>query len=277
MKKGLLTYLILLIGFFLLNGATTDGTTIKPKGGCATTTITKGPSTAKAVCTNEEDRNVFQKYWCRYMAQGGRMCKLEYDCLIVKKNKTDEENKRLEAEIQKQVKCEDMSYKHAVSMNGFLLEAAETGSKQIGKNKKGEKISVMGRVEGKADWMLIATKTCDQGYINEKYVKLIDKAPPPPPPPPKNEPFIITSPEWAKKNELIKVPSKGFFDIVGKLNKSFGIDQITLNGEDLVIESDKSFSKTLLIKKDDLDIRIIAYKNKEQVGESLIFKVKISN
>mgnify|MGYP002026135901 FL=1 len=268
---------MLMFGFLLLNGATTDGTTIKPKGGCATTTATKGPSTAKVVCIKEEDRNIFQKYWCRYMAQIGRMCKLEYDCLKVKKNKTDEENKRLEDEAKIQALCEDMSYKHVASKNGFLLEAAKTGSKQIGKIKKGEKISVMARVEGKADWMLIATKTCSQGYINEKYVKLIDVEPPPPPPPPTNKAFIITSPKWVKKNELMKVPSSGFFDIVGTVNKSFDIDQITLNGENLIIESDKSFSETLLIKNEDLDIRIIAYKNKEQVGKPLIFKIKVSN
>ena len=133
MKKNLYTFLILMFGFLLLNGATTDGTTIKPKGGCATTTATKGPSTAKVVCIKEEDRNIFQKYWCRYMAQIGRMCKLEYDCLKVKKNKTDEENKRLEDEAKIQALCEDMSYKHVASKNGFLLEAAKTGSKQIGK------------------------------------------------------------------------------------------------------------------------------------------------
>jgi len=75
----------------------------------------------------------------------------------------------------------------------------------------------------------------------------------------------------------MKVPSSGFFDIVGTVNKSFDIDQITLNGENLIIESDKSFSETLLIKNEDLDIRIIAYKNKEQVGKPLIFKIKVSN
>ena len=49
-----------------------------------------------------------------------------------------------------------------------------------------------------------------------------------------------------------------------------------LNDEDLIIESDRTFSATLLIKKEDLDIRIIAYKDGEQLGK-LTFIVKTSN
>ena len=276
MRSGSYTYLLLLIGFFLLNGATTDGTKIKPSGGCATIT-----SEEKTTCKRESERSLAERTWCKQLKRFGRMCKLDVDCLIAKTSKSDKEIKDLENEIKQQADCENYDFQHVAAKNGFLLKSSKEGSTQIAHFKKGDLLSFMQRSKDDKSWWLVSTENCDQGYVKESFVKSLDE---PPPVEPEifigdetNDPFIITSPNWTEKKELIKVPSKGFFDIVGKLNKSFGIDQITLNGEDLVIESDKSFSKTLLIKKDDLDIRIIAYKNKEQVGKPLIFKVKISN
>ena len=125
--------------------------------------------------------------------------------------------------------------------------------------------------------MLVATKDCDQGYINEKFVIGKDDIEEPP----KNggdlksgEIIRLTSPKWSKKNKLITVTSSGFFDIEGAVSKS--VDQITLNDEDLIIENDRTFSETLLIKNEDLDIRIVAYKDGEQLGK-LTFKVTTSN
>ncbi len=135
----------------------------------------------------------------------------------------------------------------------------------------------MQRVEGNQSWMLVADKGCDQGYINEKFVRgrddvvqetteVVTVS--------KNEVIRLISPKWAKKNKLIIVPSSGFFDIEGAVSKS--VDQITLNDEDLIIENDRSFSETLLIKNEDLDIRIVAYKDGEQLGK-LTFKITTNN
>ena len=278
MFRNLCTVLIFLFAFFALNGATTktEGTKVKPIGGCATTTSAK-KAKLEITCIPEEKRRKGQINWCNWYEQTfkGKLCKLNLDCLRVKSERTEEENKRLEEENRKQAVCAHFSYKHIATSNTFLLQEPKEGSKQVIKIKKGDEISFMQRVEDNQSWMLVATKNCDQGYINEKFVRGKDVDPP------KNgtklkpgEIIILTSPKWSKPNKLITVPSSGFFDIEGEVSKS--VDQITLNDEDLIIENDRTFSETLLIKNEDLDIRIVAYKDGEQLGK-LTFIVKTKN
>ena len=47
MTNNLSKFFILLLVFFALNGATNEGTKVKPAGGCATTTSTKSGTEAK--------------------------------------------------------------------------------------------------------------------------------------------------------------------------------------------------------------------------------------
>ena len=68
MRSGFYTYLLLLVGFFLLNGATTDGTKIKPSGGCATIT-----SEEKTICKLESERSLAERTWCKQLKRFGRM------------------------------------------------------------------------------------------------------------------------------------------------------------------------------------------------------------
>ena len=278
MIKNFYKFIIILLAFFVLNGATTNtkGTKVQPVGGCATTTSAK-QAKLEVKCIPEEKRTTFQKNWCKWLARNynGKLCKLEVDCLRVKSVLTEEENKRLEDENRKQAVCAHFSYKHIATSNTFLLQEPKEGSKQVIKIKKGDEISFMQRVEDNQSWMLVANKYCDQGYINEKFVRGKDVDPP------KNgtklkpgEIIILTSPKWSKPNKLITVSSSGFFDIEGEVSKS--VDQITLNDEDLIIENDRTFSETLLIKNEDLDIRIVAYKDGEQLGK-LTFIVKTKN
>ena len=280
MIKNFYRFAIILLAFIVLNGATTStkGTKIQPTGGCATTTSAK-KTKVEVKCIPEEKRTTFQKNWCAWLAKNynGKLCRLEVDCLRVKSVLTEEENKRLEAENIKQAVCAHFSYKHIAKSNTFLLQEPIEGSKQVIKIKKGDEISFMQRVEDNKTWMLVATKDCDQGYISEKFVrgrdditqettKVVKVS--------KDEIIILTSPKWSTKNKLIIVPSSGFFDIEGAVSES--VDQITLNDEDLIIENDRTFSETLLIKKENLDIRIIAYKDGDQLGK-LTFIVKKIN
>ena len=280
MFRNFCTVLIFLFAFFALNGATTktEGTKVKPIGGCATTTSAK-KAKLDIICIPEEKRRKSQINWCNWYEKTfkGKLCKLNLDCLRVKSERTEEENKRLEAENIKQAVCAHFSYNHISKSNTFLLQEPKEGSKQVVKVKKGDEIDVLKRVADNQSWMLVATKNCDQGYVNEKFVRGRDDIEEPP----KNgedlkpgEIIRLTSPKWSKKNKLITVPSSGFFDIEGVVSKS--VDQITLNDEDLIIENDRTFSETLLIKNEDLDIRIIAYKDGEQLGK-LTFIVKTKN
>ena len=279
MIKNFYKFIIILLAFFALNGATTStkGTKVQPVGGCATTTSAK-KAKVEVKCISEEKRTTGQKAWCKFLSDRftpSRTCKLDVDCLRVKNVRTEEENKRLEEENRQQAICAHFSYKHIAKSNTFLLQEPKEGSLQVVKIKKGTEISFMQRVEDNQSWMLVATKDCDQGYLNEKFVRRKGEDPPkkvsglkP------GEIIILTSPKWSKKNELITVPNPGFFDIEGEVSKS--VDQITLNDEDLIIENDRTFSETLLIKNEDLDIRIVAYKDGEQLGK-LTFIVKTKN
>ena len=185
----------------------------------------------------------------------------------------------MEEANRKQAVCAYFSYKHVAKSNTFLLQEPKEGSLQVIKIKKGDEISFMQRVENNQSWMLVANKDCDQGYINEKFVRGKDdigqnsskngedlKS---------GEIIILTSPKWSKKNKLITVPSVQDFLILRE-SVSVSVDQIILNEEDLIIENDRTFSETLLIKNEDLDIRIVAYKDGEQL-DKLTFIVKISN
>ena len=280
MIKNFYRFAIILLAFIVLNGATTStkGTKIQPTGGCATTTSAK-KTKVEVKCIPEEKRTTFQKNWCAWLAKNynGKLCRLEVDCLRVKSVLTEEENKRLEAENIKQAVCAHFSYKHIAKSNTFLLQEPKEGSKQVVKIKKGDEIDVLKRVADNQSWMLVATKNCDQGYVNEKFVRGRDditQATTTVVKVSKDEVIRLTSPKWSKKNKLITVPSSGFFDIEGAVSKD--VDQITLNNEDLIIENDRTFSETLLIKNEDLDIRIVAYKNGEQLGK-LTFIVKTKN
>ena len=252
MIKNFYKFIIILLTFFALNGATTNtkGTKVRPVGGCATTTAKKSETKIAEKCIPEEERTTWQKNWCKWLANNynGKLCKLDVDCLRVKSERTEEENKKLEEENRKQAVCAHFSYKHFAKSNTFLLQEPKEGSLQVIKIKKGDEISFMQRVEDNQSWMLVATKNCDQGYLHEKFVRRKDEDPP------KKENGLkpgeiikLTSPKWSKKNELITVSSSGFFDIEGVVSKS--VDQITLNDEDLIIENDRTFSETLLIKK----------------------------
>ena len=85
MIKNFYKFIIILLAFFVLNGATTNtkGTKIQPVGGCATTTSAK----KEVKCIPEEKRSTWQKNWCQFLAAnyGGKLCKLKVDCLRVKK------------------------------------------------------------------------------------------------------------------------------------------------------------------------------------------------
>jgi hypothetical protein len=239
MTNNLSKFFILLLVFFALNGATNEGTKVKPAGGCATTTSTKSGTEAKQQiqCIPPEKRSIYQKLWCKFLSTQyrGRLCKWDVDCLKLKSEKTEEEKEILKEIIVKQAICAHFSYEHIAIKSTFILQEPKEGSLQVMRIKKDEDID-------------------------------------PPPPPPQDKDIILTSHEWAKTNELIVVSRSGFFDIEGRVSKS--VDRITLNDEELTIESDKSFSQTLLIKKEDLDIRIVAYKDGEQV-DKLTFIVKI--
>ena len=90
----------------------------------------------------------------------------------------------------------------------------------------------------------------------------------------------ITYPKWNKKRELIVLNQSGWFEIDGYVDKDLGVNKLTLNyngdDEEMILGNDWSFNASLLIE-DDLDVRIVAYKNNKKVGKTLKFKIKVGN
>ena len=278
MKKGLFKYLILLIGFFLLNGATTDGTTIKPKGGCATTTAAK---TGKEVCKPESKRTFIEKTLCWQLKQVGLVCKLDLACERAVHQKTEQEKEEIEKEkeeIEKekrtQAKCSPLEANHLAASDTSLFQDTSDQSKVTTDIKKNDELTLIARVteEGKKDWIFVFTQDCKQGYVNEKFVKnkeifkdpTVDVG---------DKLVVITEPRWAEKNKLIIVETDGIMSLTGAVNES-KIDQIFINGEEEAIESDNTFTHILIVPSNGLEVRVVANKD-GQKAESLNFNIQV--
>ena len=75
---------------------------------------------------------------------------------------------------------------------------------------------------------------------------------------------------------LIQVKSDGFVSITGAVNKKNGINKVTINNEEAIIESDNSFSTTLNVPKKGLQVRVVAFNNTTKI-QNLTFDIKVKN
>ena len=164
MIKNFFRILIVLFAFFALNGATTStkGTKVQPRGGCATTTASK-----QRVCIPESDRTQGQISQCKLLKAVGIVCRLDLDCLITKKEDA-------EKQVIGQAECSALAANHTIVNNTSLLKEAREGSKKIVSLKKGDKVTLLSRLdqEGLSGWYLIFTKNCETGFLPEKVVKV---------------------------------------------------------------------------------------------------------
>ena len=217
------------------------------------------------------------------------MCNLDAFCAILRLEELEKMVIDLEKKIkdQKPVQCTSLNFGHVALKDGNIYHATSVNSKKIKKIKKGQKISYIGSTDKKG-WIIIVPKDkiCTVGYISESYIgQAIDisssgaegeeheKT---------NYAINITYPKWKKnkKREFIVLNQSGWFEIDGFIDKDLGINKVTLNyegnDEEMILGSDGSFNASLLID-DDLDVRIVAYKNNKQVGKTLKFKIQVGN
>ena len=286
MKKTFSTIIVLFGLLILLNGVTTttDGSKVRPAGGCATTTSTKTTQTMKDVsCKPEEERNFIEKTICWQYKQVGRVCKLDLNCEGTERREIEEEVEEVEekdAGIEQLVEvgrdlatCVPLESNHLAAANTNLFQDSNDESKVIAKIKKDEELIFIARAtEDKKDWLFVFTKkNCKQGYVNEKYVKakitdgkgpdLVDKL------------IDIIEPRWTKESKLIVIEREGPNSLAGKIQPN-KIDQIFINGEEEFIESDNTFSKLVNVPKNGLEVRIVGHKDGTKV-DSLDFKIQV--
>ena len=286
MKKTFSSIIVLFGLLILLNGVTTttDGSKVRPAGGCATTTSTKTTQTMKDVsCKPEEERNFIEKTICWQYKQVGLVCKLDLNCERTERREIEEEVEEVEekdAEIEQLVEvgrdlatCVPLESNHLAAANTNLFQDSNDESKVIAKIKKDEELIFIARaIEDKKDWIFVFTnKNCKQGYVNEKYVKA--KITNGPGPDPGDKLIDIIEPRWTKENKLIVIEREGPNSLAGKIQAN-KIDQIFINGEEEFIESDNTFSKLVNVPKNGLEVRIVGHKDGIKV-DSLDFKIQV--
>ena len=280
MKKTFSSIIVLFGLLILLNGVTTttDGSKVRPAGGCATTTSTKTTQTMKDVsCKPEEERNFIEKTICWQYKQVGLVCKLDLNCERTEGGEIEEEqDEEMEPSVEVDsgsATCVPLESNHLAAANTNLFQDSNDESKVIAEIKKDEELIFIARAtEDKKDWIFFFTKkNCKQGYVNEKYVKA--KITNGKGPDLKDKLIDIIEPRWTKENKLIVIEREGPNSLAGKIQAN-KIDQIFINGEEEFIESDNTFSKLVNVPKNGLEVRIVGHKDGKKV-DSLDFKIQV--
>jgi len=197
-----------------------------------------------------------------------RLSKQQQDCAMIE---IEKQKKKIEA-IGELATCPSVPFNHLASRNTNLFLKPDSGSKIIGKIKKGQEILFIS--EPNLDWGYVSVKvdkSCIEGFIESQ--SLITKG---------GEDSVITvgsnlisiiEPSWKIKNKLITIEAEGTVSILGAIQEG-KIDQIIINEEEEAIQSDNSFSFLLFVPKSGAEVRIVANKDGKKIKE-LIFTVKV--
>ena len=237
------------------------------------------------ICILEPDRSWIQKQWCQDQRSKHRLCKIDEHCAIIKLEEQQKiiDDLTIKIKTGAPVNCNSLTFSHVAISNASIFQEPSGNSKVIKKVKKGQKISFIGSTDKKG-WIIVVPedKICTVGYINEKNIGLSTSsgtstsAIPDPPKIEKDTNIKITYPKWKTTNKLMAVKS-GVFEIDGFVNKDLGINKVIINydgnDEEMILGTDGNFNASLEVEN-TLDVRITAYKNKQQVGKVLAFKVE---
>ncbi|MDC0215582.1 SH3 domain-containing protein [Candidatus Pelagibacter sp.] len=233
------------------------------------------------VCILEQDRTEGQKRTCKQLLFFHRLCKLDQDCAILeleKKKKEiqskETEIKNLEDEIGGLADCGDIPFNHKASSNAKVYQKPSSKSKVVSNIKKGQEMLFISPSQENKNWYYVKIKkdnNCADGYIKQKFV--VKKA---------GEDTIIkvgpklieiNQPSWVQEDKLILIDAEGTVSITGAIQEG-KIDQIIINEEEEIINSDNSFTFLLFVPSSGSEVRIIGNKNGKKVKE-LTFKVKV--
>ena len=240
------------------------------------------------VCILEEDRTKQQKGHCKTTLFFHRLCKLDQDCAIldIEKKKREIKNKEkeikakeaeiqgLEDEIGGLADCGDIPFNHKASSNAKVYQKPSSKSKVVTNVKKGQEMLFISPSLENKDWYYIKVKkdnSCADGYIQQKFVikkagedKVVKVGP---------KLIEINQPSWAEEDKLILIDAEGTVSITGAIQEG-KIDQIIINEDEEIINSDNSFTFLLFVPNSGSEVRIIGNKNGKKVKE-LTFKVKV--
>lgn len=226
--------------------------------GCETTPGQKKP------IVNENTRKGLDKFLKNF----GLVTKKTYD-------ESQDEVSEWKKIARKTPECSYLSPNAKVSKDTNLLISPKDGSETISKIKKDDKIAIISRLQNLPEWYLVYSRKCEQGYVKESTVAKLVSYNTSKINLNENQTIVISDPQWTSKN-LIEVKSDGFVSITGAVNKKKGINKVIINNEEVIIESDNSFSTTLNVPKSGLEVRAVAFKGNTKI-ENLSFKIKVRN
>ena len=227
-------------------------------------------------CKPPEKRNVLEKKFCEMLFRKHTLCKLDQHCKILEIQELQKENAEQVEKLAGIGDCGDMPFNHKASTNSKIHIKANKNSKVIASVKKNQALLFYAVSTKNKKFSRVKIRTegiCAEGYIESKFLvknqeeDVVVKVGP--------KLIEIIDPSWAKEGKLILVDAKGRVSIIGAIQEG-KIDQIIINDEEELINSDNTFSFSLFVKSDGAEVRIIGNKNGKKVKE-LIFKVRVGN
>jgi hypothetical protein len=240
------------------------------------------------ICIPEEERTKAQIATDKRWNFVHRLSKLQQDCAILEiENKKKEikskekeieakqsEIKNLEDEIGGLADCGDIPFNHKASSNAKVYQKPSSKSKVVSNVKKGQEMLFIAPSQENKSWYYVKVKkdaSCADGYIKQKFVikkagedKVVKVGP---------KLIEINQPSWAEEDKLILIDAEGTVSITGAIQEG-KIDQIIINEDEEIINSDNSFTFLLFVPSSGSEVRIIGNKNGKKVKE-LTFKVKV--
>jgi len=239
-------------------------------------------------CVLPEDRDLITKQYCKQMLKVHRLCRAEEHCALLRieklKENVDDANKEIsetkqklnatEQELLGTATCGDLVFNHKANKKTSLYILPDKKSKKVADIEKNKDLLFISPSSKNKNWYFVKIQkenTCADGFIEQKFV--VKKA---------GEDTIvkvgpklieINQPSWAQEDKLILIDAEGTVSITGAIQEG-KIDQIIINEEEEIINSDNSFTFLLFVPSSGSEVRIIGNKNGKKVKE-LTFRVKV--
>jgi len=239
-------------------------------------------------CVLPEDRDILTKQYCKQMLKNHRLCRAEEHCALLRieklKENVDDANKVItetkqklnatEQELLGTATCGDLVFNHKTSKKTSLHILPDKKSKKIAELEKDKDLLFISPSSKNKNWYFVKIKKenkCADGFIEQKFVvkkagedKVVKVGP---------KLIEINQPNWSEEGKLILIDAEGTVSITGAIQEG-KIDQIIINEEEEIINSDNSFTFLLFVPSGGSEVRIIGNKNGKKVKE-LTFKVKV--
>ena len=224
-------------------------------------------------CKPPEKRNDLEKFFCKMQLKQHRLCKIEEHCAILELEKLQKENRDQGEKLKGVGDCGDMPFNHKASANSKIYIKANKNSKVIANVKKNQALLFYAVSTKNKKFSRVKIRKegiCAEGYIESKLLvknqeeDVVVKVGP--------KLIEIIDPNWAKEGKLILVEAEGTVSITGAIQEG-RIDQIIINDEEELINSDNTFTFLLFVPNSGAEVRIIGNKNGKKIKE-LIFKVR---